>query len=155
MVEIFYKGLRITSHKRLLGKRGQYSTVVDHMPPNHQLYSEWDADRFLRWSEKIGISTKTVVEKIFESYRVEEQAYKGCLLLLKLADQYTPERLENACKIALLRIPNPRFKNIRLILEAGQDRKVAEAKAETSTTAGRQYAIVRGSTYYGGGSNEK
>jgi hypothetical protein len=55
----------------------------------------------------------------------------------------------------LLRIPNPRFKNIRLILEAGQDRKVAEAKAETSTTAGRQYAIVRGSTYYGGGSNEK
>ena len=155
MVEIFNKGSRISSHKRLIGKRGQYATIVDHMPPNHQLYGEWDADRFLRWADKIGISTKTVVEKIFESYRVEEQAYKGCLLLLKLADQYTPERLENACKAALLRIPNPRYKNIRLILEAGQDRKVAEVKAEASTTDARQYAVVRGSAYYGGGSNEK
>jgi transposase len=155
MDEIFYKGSRISSHKRLIGKRGQYSTVVDHMPPNHQLYGEWDADRFLRWADKIGISTKTVVEKIFESYRVEEQAYKGCLLLLKLVDQYTPERLENACKIALLRIPNPRYKNIRLILEAGQDRKFAEVKAEASTTDARQYAVVRGSAYYGGESNEK
>ena len=155
LVEIFYKGSRISSHKRLLGKRGQYSTVVDHMPPNHQLYSEWDAGRFLHWAEKIGESTKTVIEKTFASYRVEEQAYKGCLLLLKLADQYTPERLENACQVALLHIPNPRYKNIRLILEAGQDKKVAEMKPDPSTPEARQYAIVRGSSYYGGGSNEE
>lgn len=155
MVEIFYKDSRISSHKRLHGKRGQYSTLVEHMPPNHQLYSEWDAGRFLRWAEKIGDSTKAVIEKTFASYRVEEQAYKGCLLLLKLADQYTPERLENACQVALLRIPTPRYKNIRLILEAGQDKKAVETNVASTAAETPQYAIVRGSAYYGGGSNEE
>ena len=30
-VEIFYKQERIASHKRLYGRKGQYSTVTDHM----------------------------------------------------------------------------------------------------------------------------
>ena len=65
------------------------------------------------------------VQGIFDSYRIEEQAYKGCLSLLKLADKYTPERLEHACKAALERIPSPRYKNIRLILESGNDKLLA------------------------------
>lgn len=48
--------------------------------------------------------------------------------MLKLADKSTPERLENACQAALLRIPNPRYKNIRLILEPGQDKKISQKK---------------------------
>lgn len=123
MIEVFYKGSRICSHKRLYGRRGQYSTLIDHMPVNHQLYSEWDSARFLKWASAIGTSTKEVVQKLFDSYRVEEQAYKGCLSLLKLADKYSAERLENACSLALIRIPSPRYKNIRLILEAGQEKK--------------------------------
>ena len=94
---------------------------------------------------------------MFESYRVEEQAYKGCLSLLKLADKYTPERLEDACQLALTRIPNPRYKNIRLILEAGQDKKASElSKANAKTTSSNdEYAIVRGATYYGGKKHEE
>lgn len=96
IIEIFYQGTRICSHKRLYGRNGQYSTNTDHMPENHKLYSEWDKDRFLRWGESIGSSTREVIEKLFSAYRVEEQAYKGCLSLLKLADKYTADRLENA-----------------------------------------------------------
>lgn len=156
MIEVFYKGTRICTHKRLYGRRGQYSTVVDHMPANHQLYSEWDSARFLKWASGIGKSTRQVVERMLETYRVEEQAYKGCLSLLKLADKYTPERLENACRAALNRIPNPRYKNIRLILEAGQDKQAAEAsKASTKAPSSDKYAIVRGAAYYGGGNHEE
>lgn len=156
MVEVFYKGTRICSHKRLYGRRGQYSTVVDHMPANHQLYSEWDSARFLKWASGIGESTRQVVERMFETYHVEEQAYKGCLSLLKLADKYTPERLENACRAALTRIPNPRYKNIRLILEAGQDKQaIAASKASVKAPSSDKYAIVRGAAYYGGGSHEE
>lgn len=156
MVEIFYKGTRICSHKRLYGRRGQYSTVVDHMPANHQLYSEWDSARFLKWASGIGESTMQVVQRMFEFYRVEEQAYKGCLSLLKLADKYTPERLEDACRAALTRIPNPRYKNIRLILEAGQDKKAAEASSASAIVPpSDKYAIVRGAAYYGGGNHEE
>lgn len=154
MIEIFYKGTRICSHKRLNGRRGQYSTNIDHMPVNHQLYSEWDAARFLKWAASIGPSTKEVVQKLFDSYRVEEQAYKGCLSLLKLADKYTKDRLENACQIALTRIPSPRYKNIRLILESGQDviNKTSSTPTEKSST--NKYAYVRGASYYGGDSHE-
>lgn len=156
MIEVFYKGSRICSHKRLYGRRGQYSTVIDHMPATHQLYSEWDSERFLKWATGIGESTKEVVQKLFESYRVEEQAYKGCLSLLKLADKYSHERLENACSIALNRIPNPRYKNIRLILEAGQDKKAdGTLQSHCSSSASNKYAFVRGAAYYGGESHEK
>jgi hypothetical protein len=96
------------------------------------------------------------VQKLFDSYRVEEQAYKGCLSLLKLADQYSPERLENACRIALIRIPSPRYKNIRLILEAGQDKKRDEtSQSRSSLSASNKYAYVRGASYYGGGKREE
>ena len=152
-LEVFYNGTRICSHKRLSGRRGQYSTNVEHMPPNHQLYSEWDQKRFLKWAKGIGESTYAVIEKIFESYRIEEQAYKGCLSILKLADKYTAERLENACTVALEKIPSPRYKNLRLILEAGNDRKIEKKVNEKNDD--NTYALVRGASYYGGGKNEK
>lgn len=156
MIEVYYKGTRICSHKRIYGMRGQYSTIIDHMPANHQLYSEWDSVRFLKWATGIGDSTKDVVQKIFDSYRVEEQAYKSCLSLLKLADKYSPERLESACRIALIRIPNPRYKNIRLILESGQDKKDERApQSHSSPSESNKYAYVRGAAYYGGGNHEE
>lgn len=154
-IEVYYKGNRICSHKRLYGRRGQYSTVPEHMPVNHQLYSEWDKPRFLKWASGIGDATHMVIQKMFDSYRIEEQAYKGCLSLLKLADKYTPERLERACKAALERIPSPRYKNIRLILESGND-KASDTSSQTSIAAhDESYALVRGASYYGGGSHEK
>ena len=153
MIEVFYKGSRICCHRRLYGRRGQYSTSTDHMPINHQLYSEWDAKRFLKWAESIGPATKETVQKLLDSYRVEEQAYKGCLSLLKLADKYTTERLERACKIALLHIPSPRYKNIRLILESGQD-KSPDKSAKPDKPNDNGHAFVRGAAYYGGVTNE-
>ena len=154
LIEIYYQGKRICSHRRLLGRMGQYATNPDHMPKNHQLYSEWNADRFKRWAADIGPSTRKVVDKIFASYRVEEQAYKGCLSLLKLADRYSSDRLENACCIALAHIPSPRYKNIKLILEAGQDfpQKTKEVQDDTATI--NRFTHLRGASYYGGGRHE-
>ncbi|WP_042315713.1 hypothetical protein [Desulfofarcimen acetoxidans] len=94
------------------------------------------------------------MQKLFDSYRVEEQAYKGCLSLLKLADKYSPQLLENACRIALIRIPNPRYKNIRLILESGQDKK-GDGTLQSYSSSSNKYACVRGASYYRGGSHEE
>lgn len=154
-IEVFYKGTRICSHKRLYGRRGQYATAIEHMPANHQLYNEWDRARFLKWAASIGPSTNQVVQKLFSSYRIEEQAYKGCLSLLKLADKYTPERLEQACLAALERIPSPRYKNIRLILESGGDKTTGIPEKEPNPSVADPYAIVRGAAYYGGDCHEK
>ena len=154
-IEVYYKGNRVCSHKRLYGRRGQYSTLPEHMPANHQLYSEWDKARFLKWASGIGEATHQVIQGIFDSYRIEEQAYKGCLSLLKLADKYTPERLEYACKAALERIPSPRYKNIRLILESGNDKTATPSARSPKAIHDESYALVRGASYYGGGSHEE
>ena len=60
-IEIFYNHNRIASHRRLKGRLGQYSTVTEHMPEDHQKYLEWNGDRFRKWAERIGINTHTVV----------------------------------------------------------------------------------------------
>ena len=155
LIEIFYQGNRICSHRRRHGRMGQYATNPDHMPKNHQLYSEWNSDRFKRWASDIGPSTREVVDKLFAYYRVEEQAYKGCLSLLKLADKYSSDRLENACHIALVHIPSPRYKNIRLILEAGQDLSTKkENRSQNDTADINRYTHLRGASYYGGERHE-
>ena len=144
VVEIYTEGRRIANHKRIVGKRGQYSTVEEHMPKNHQLYSQWDGNRFRRWSEKCGEHVHTVIERLLASYRVEEQAYKGCLALLKLSDQYGIPRLNTACELALRQVPSPRYKLIQNILVTQQDIKIEQPAAHS------QNAFVRGAAYYGG-----
>ena len=81
-IEVFFNGNRICSHRRLYGRFNQYSTLQEHMPPEHQKYVQWNAERFIRWAAKIGSSTEAAVKAILSSYKVEQQGYKACLGLL-------------------------------------------------------------------------
>lgn len=147
-VEVFFGGNRICSHPRLYGRANQYSTTESHMPENHQQYIQWNGDRFCKWAAQIGSHTNTVVTAILGSYKVEQQGYKTCLALLKLADKYSPERLENACKKALTFTPRPSVKNIQAILSSGQDRMEPEPERKPDTSS--QYGFTRGADYYAG-----
>ena len=84
---------------------------------------------------KIGPNTGMVVSAILSGYKVEQQGYKSCLGLLKLADKYSPQRLEGACTRALTFTPRPSLKNIQAILASGQDRLPVEESAKTDTSA--------------------
>ena len=145
-VEIFFDGNRICSHPRLYGRANQYSTVEDHMPPNHQQYVQWNGERFAKWAAKIGCNTETVVRAILAGHKVEQQGYKACMGILKLADKYSAERLENACKRALSYTPRPSLKNVQTILSSGQDKIQDEPAAKPSSSA--QYGFTRGADYY-------
>ena len=147
-VTVYYKKNQICQHKRLYGHRNQYSTNEAHMPKNHQLF-QWNKECFMNWAATIGPSTVELITIMFSRYKVEEQAYKGCLSILKLSDKYSQARLENACKLALSRLSNPTYKNIKLILESGQD----EVKREPEHMTNKEdttYAFTRGTEYYGG-----
>ena len=148
-VEVFYGGNRICSHPRLYGRFNQYSTIQAHMPPEHQKYVQWNGERFIHWAGKVGSNTQVVVRAILGSYKVEQQGYKSCMGLLKLADKYTPERLENACKRALEYTPRPSLKNIQAILASGQDKAIPEQS--TATASSSQYGFTRRADYYGRG----
>ena len=148
-VEVFFEGNRICSHPRLYGRFNQYSTIQEHMPPDHQKYVQWNGERFIRWAVKIGSSTETAVRAILTSYKVEQQGYKSCMGLLKLADKYSPERLEGACRRALEYTPRPSLKNIQTILASGQDKVSAEQ--DVSAPSSSRYGFTRGAEYYGRG----
>lgn len=98
----------------------------------------------------IGNSTYEVIHRLINKYKVEEQSYKGCISLLKLSDKYSSERLENACQLALEHITQPSFKNIRLILESGQDIEYKNNKTKNQIEVDTKHAYVRGEDYYGG-----
>lgn len=115
------------------------------MPPNHQQYVQWNSDRFRKWASKIGKSTETVISAILSGYKVEQHGYKACMGILKLADKYSAERLENACFKALTFTPRPSLKNIQAILSSGQDRVEPEKPKKVSTS---QYGFTRGAEYY-------
>jgi len=148
MIEIFFEGNRICSHVRLHGRRGQYSTQETHMPPNHQQYVQWNGERFRKWAGKIGQNTSAVVEAILTGYAVEQQGYRACMALLKLSEQYSPERLESACAKALDYTPRPSYKAIQTILKSGQD-KLSTAPAATVEPSA--FGFTRGAEYYKGG----
>lgn len=148
VVEIFFEGSRVCSHVRLYGNRGEYSTVEAHMPPDHQQYLQWNGERFRKWAAKIGPNTTCVVESILTRYKVEQQGYRACMALLKLAEHYASGRLESACAMALDYTPQPSYKSIQTILKSGRDRIAAETPAPVEPSA---FGFTRGADYYGKG----
>jgi hypothetical protein len=150
VIEVFFQNQRICSHPRLYGREGQYSTITEHMPEDHQQYLQWDGERFVTWAEKVGPQTVMAIKAILASHKVEQQGYRGCMGLLKLADRYSVTRLETACTRALSYTPNPSYKNISTILKSGQD-KLNKLQNETSVIEETdQYGFTRGAEYYRG-----
>ena len=150
IVEVFCDGERICSHVRLHGRTGQYSTIDEHMPPNHQKYIQWNGERFRKWAAGIGANTSAVIEVFLTAYKVEQQGYKSCLSLLKLADKYSNERLEAACAKALLYTPRPNYKSIYVILSSNQDKLQPVETPKPKTPRG----FVRGADYFKGGNDD-
>jgi transposase len=149
MTEVFYQGNRIASHRRLYGHPGQYSTVIEHMPEKHRQYSQWNAERFIKWATDIGPYTEQTVKAVIASRKVEEQSYKTCIALLKLSDSYSLLRLEAAFKKALCYSAAPSFRSIRTILKTGTDLK-QEGTVLSSADNAAAGAFIRGAAYYGG-----
>ena len=116
-------------HRRLYGRSGQYSTVTEHMPQEHQKYLEWNGDRFRKWADSIGINTSKVVDAILTSGRIEQQSYRSCMGLLKLAEKYSPEKLEQVCAKALSYSGKPSYKSIKNLLAATKDAPDTESES--------------------------
>ncbi len=149
IIEVYFNHIRISSHQRLHGKAGQYSTNPEHMPPNHKEYVQWDSNRFLAWACKIGDHTRELVQQVLASRKVEQQAYKSCFGLLKLADRYTAFRLENACQKAL-ELNSPSYTTVNNILKNGMD-KVDAPIVLSKNNIVPMHSHIRGAKYYSQG----
>ena len=118
-LEAFHKGERVAAHQRSY-VRGAYTTLKEHMPPEHRRYAEWSPSRFIQWAGKTGTATARVVENILASRTYPEQAYRACLGIMRLSQHYEPARVEAAARRAL-HFNACSYRSIRSILASGLD----------------------------------
>ena len=153
-VEIYLKNERIASHRRLTGRPGQYSTVKAHMPEDHQRYLEWDGDRFRRWAKEVGPNTYKVINSILISGRIEQQTYRSCMGVMRLADRHSREKLEAVCKKALQFTASPSYKGIKnLFATMKPEDFAAEESSQKESAKKNPYSLTRGAKYDGGDRN--
>lgn len=149
-IEIFFNHSRIASHRYLYGRPAQYSTDTEHMPADHKKYLEWNGDRFHRWADSIGTNTSKIVDAILTSGKVEQQSYRSCMGFLKLAEKYSPAKLEAVCEKALAFSSSPSYKSIKNLRVSMKDDLEHLVSGSSSTENSRPRGITRGAGYYGG-----
>lgn len=115
------------------------------MPQEHQKYLEWNGDCFRKWANQIGPNTYEVVNALLTSSRMEQQSYRSCMGLLKLAEKHTPQKLEMACQKALSYSSSPSYKSIKNLLVTLKDSDIPVVHEEKKSNS---YGITRGARYY-------
>jgi transposase len=149
-VELFLKGRRVASHRRL-GGRGQYATDPAHMPHAHRAHAEWTPSRLIAWAETTGPATAQLVAAILATKPHPEQGYRACLGIMRLSRAAGSMRMEAACARAL-HLGAPSYRTVQNILASGADRVPTEPP--TPEPASRPpHPNVRGSAYYTGEEN--
>jgi transposase len=120
-VEALFKNQRIASHQRSY-REGGFTTLIEHMPKSHRRYLEWTPSRIIRWAGENGPKTQKLITQIMESRPHPEQGFRSCLGIMRLAQRYSPERVENACARALA-IKGLSYKSVESILKNGLDQQ--------------------------------
>jgi transposase len=119
VVRLYHEHDLVAMHPRLF-KKGDKSTVDDHVPPDAQAFLMRDPQWCLKQATAVGPATQAVVERLF-AHRVLDhlRAVQG---LLRLADTYGRSRLEAACSRAL-NFGAPSYRTIKQILKDGLDQQ--------------------------------
>lgn len=130
-----------------MAEKASTARLLNICPKSISSTPAWNSERFISWAKSVGLNTSIAVQAILTSHKVEQQGYRSCMALLKLADKYAVNRLEAACEKALSYTPNPSYKSIQTILKTGHDKVVKEEIVPNSKSA--NFGFTRGADYYG------
>lgn len=145
-VEIFHKSVRVASHIRSHG-RGQTVTNPEHRPKSHRAHLEWTPLRTVNSARTIGPNTARLFERILEDKPHPEKGYRACLGIIRLADGYTPARMESAAHPALT-TGACRYQSIKSILKNSLD--LAPPPKMETPPATPPHDNIRGAGYFEG-----
>jgi len=144
-VEVFYRGKRVTAHRRS-HQSGRHSTVPEHMPKAHREYADWSPQRLLHWAKQSGPHTTELITRLLESRRYPPQAFRTCLGILRLGKSYGNKRLEAACRRALA-IGGLSYKSVESILKRQLDQQPLPTQPAPAEPL-PEHANIRGAQYY-------
>jgi len=144
-VEIFHKNSRVASHKRSY-RKGKYSTVKEHMPKAHREYAKWTPERLMRWAAKSGKNTARLVEDIMAKKPHPQQGFRPCLGIMRLGKQYGAQRLDQACRRALI-LGSSNYKSVESILKNNLDQQPLPLREEDQEEI-PEHQNLRGASYF-------
>ena len=132
-----FDGQRVVAeHTRKHGRKGQYSTNPEHVPPQHQDVSGlWSRSWFLSRANAIGPATTLVIEQVLNRYEIEAQSYLDCQNILGALGK-NKAKLEGACQQLLNMRGNATYSTIKRLMASmnSDQRKPAPHRAAAATT---------------------
>ncbi|HAG59433.1 MAG TPA: IS21 family transposase [Arthrobacter bacterium] len=143
-VEILHAGKRIASHARSR-ERWKHTTLVEHMPANHQFGVTWTPARIANWAGKIGPHVAGLAMAIMRGRDHPEQGFRACMGLVRLEKVYGAARLDAACQRAL-NFGVRSYKGVLNILVKGLDGLAVTPTPPAAPTP--DHENVRGAAYY-------
>jgi len=144
VVEIWFKGRRVASHRRRKGKGG-FATNREHMPRSHREHLEWTPSRLIHWASKTGPATGRLVSEILKRRPHPEQGFRSCLGILQLGRRFSESRLEAAC-LRAESLSSYSYRTVKNILSSGLDRVKVEAELDEAPSL--EHENIRGASYY-------
>lgn len=142
LVELYDQYQLVASHKRVRSPHN-YTTVPEHMPPQHRHVTEWSPAFFMEKAKAIDPVVEYYVGQVLAKKAHPQQAYKSCQGILMFAKRVGHERLTKACKRAH-EIGYYNYKIIEDILQKHLD-KYEDEPVPTHMPA---HDNIRGGNYY-------
>lgn len=141
MIEIFYRRQLIATHIRSY-QRGHRATLPAHRPQQHRAMVDQSIERLIERGEHIGASVAQVLREQFNKKVHPEEALRSAQGILRMAQDFSSEQLERACKRAL-ELRTHSFRAVRNLITQ---------PAPTESGESRQLSLhhdnVRGSEYF-------
>jgi transposase len=100
MIEVFAQHKRIATHHRST-QRGERVTLDAHRPPHHCAVIDTTLARLIERAETIATSVADVLREQCRRRLHPEEAIRSAQGILRLAHDFSPERLADACTHAL------------------------------------------------------
>lgn len=153
IVEVYFHGSRVASHRRLQTKQREPLMKLEHMPQEHQRYLAYNAEDFKTWAMSVGSMTEKAVYHFLDSGKAPEQGYKACASLKKLGDRYGRKRLENACGRVLAFTTTPSVRNISSLLK--NEKALPDLLQSEQPKNINRYGTTRGAAYFKKGGEQE
>ena len=99
----------------------------------------------VHWAQTIGPHTARLFERILADKPHPEMGYRSCLGIIRLAEQYSPARMEAAAERALI-TGACRYQSVKSILKNSLDALPPTAPSTTSTRP--PHDNIRGAEYF-------
>lgn len=145
-IELYHDNVHVCRHQAGSSHFG-YTTIKEHMPPNHAFVKGWSKEWFMAQATAVGPSTLEAVCTIMSAREHVQQGFNAALGVLRMAKAFTPKRLERACQRAIY-FNAVNYRSIKAILDQRLDEQPLLMLHKPEEEPPVVHENIRGPSYY-------